>query len=150
MPRLPADTSPACIKLLAFLRMVGVEYEYVPAREHHMLGAPKAKIPFVWHKNLNGGKKMGDSQFVIDALLSTQSFRIQDPDAALTPEQHAIGMAVRCMLEESLYFGAIIQMRWGVARSFWGITLDAYFKDLLPNPLRCRDQAEGGEVVVSN
>ena len=68
----------------------------------------------------------------------------------LTPEQHAIGMAVRCMLEESLYFGAIIQMRWGVARSFWGITLDAYFKDLLPNPLRCRDQAEGGEVVVSN
>ena len=116
--------------------MVGVDYDYVPAREHRMLGAPKGKIPFVWHKDINGGQPMGDSQFIIAELISSPSLSIPDPDAALSAEQRAIGTAVQCMLEESLYFGAIIQMRWGVASSFWGVTLDAYFGDFLPNPYK--------------
>ena len=63
---------------------------------------------------------MGDSQFIIAELISSPSLSIPDPDAALSAEQRAIGTAVQCMLEESLYFGAIIQMRWGVASSLPG------------------------------
>ena len=93
---------------MAFLRMVGIPYEFVPASDHRMVDAPKGKVPWVWHKDINGGQPMGDSQFIIDEIVANPAFPVLDLDARLSQESRAIGTAVRCMLEESLYFGTFV------------------------------------------
>jgi glutathione S-transferase len=95
------NLSPFCVKLESYLRMTGLPYQIKPA---DLRKAPKGKVPYIEID----GKLMGDSQFIIEYLKSTQGDTL---DANLTPEQQAVGHTVRRMLEESTYWH-IVYMRW--------------------------------------
>lgn len=59
--------------------------------------APKGKVPWIE----DDGRVLGDSALIIEHLKATRG----DPlDARLTRRQHALGHAIRKLLEESLYF----------------------------------------------
>jgi glutathione S-transferase len=96
-----ADSSPPCVKLLAFLRLAKLLYDYVPWPQHQMRGAPKGKVPFV-SGELVGPCPLGDSQLIIETVQARGVGA--DMDAA-------IGTAFRVMLDESLYWGNV-SMRW--------------------------------------
>ncbi len=95
------NLSPFCIKLESYLRMVGLPYQVKPG---DLRQSPKGKVPYVEID----GKIIGDSQFIIEYLKSTRGDTL---DANLTPEQLAIGHAVRRMLEEATYWH-IVYARW--------------------------------------
>jgi len=117
-----SDMSPPCLKLLAFLNMAKVEYDYVPYGEHMLAMAPKKKVPFVWGDMFD--EPLGDSQFIIEALQARGVGA--ELDAWLTVEQKAIATAFRVMLEESIYF-AIATLRWADKHDFDTITRDIVF-----------------------
>ncbi|WNG28155.1 glutathione S-transferase family protein [Cystobacter fuscus] len=95
------NLSPFCFKLEAYLRMVDLPYEVKLADLRY---APKGKAPYA---DIDG-TIMGDSQFIIERLKKQYG----DPlDSKLTPEQVAVGHAVRRMLEECTYW-YIVYMRW--------------------------------------
>jgi glutathione S-transferase len=95
------NTSPFCLKLESYLRMVGLPYK---ARAADFRKAPKGKIPFIEED----GQLLGDSQFIIEHLKRKHG----DPlDAKLGAEEVARGHLVRRMLEESLYWH-IVHERW--------------------------------------
>ena len=127
-----ADTSPSCLKLVTFLRMAGIEFEYIGMMDHMGQRAPNGKIPWVHWRQLNNGKPMGDAYFIIDELLRTQPI---DLDGWLSSEELAIASAFRAMLEESVYFGCAY-VRWATPE-FWRCTCDTYFRRAcgLPPPL---------------
>lgn len=59
--------------------------------------APKGKVPWVE----DDGLVIGDSALIIEHLKQTRG----DPlDGRLTPREHALGHAIRKLVEESLYF----------------------------------------------
>lgn len=103
------DSSPACIKLLTFLKMTKNEFDLVPLSEHGMNGSPKGKVPWA-HAAILGTKPMADSSLIMDALVRADPAKY-DLDAHLTKEEHAMGTAFRIMLEESTYF-AFAAVRW--------------------------------------
>lgn len=95
------DLSPFAIKLEAYLRMAGVPYQ---VKRADIRKSPKGKIPYVKIDDT----LLGDSQLIIEHLKATQG----DPlDQNLTPEQRAVGHAVRRMLEEGTYFTTVFH-RW--------------------------------------
>jgi glutathione S-transferase len=113
------NVSPFCLKLEAYLRLAGIPYQVKLADP---LKAPKGKVPYV---ELDG-KLMGDSQLIIEHLQRVHG----DPlDGKLTPQQAAIGHAVRRMLEESTYWN-IVHERWAVDAS-WRI-YRPIFKGMMP------------------
>lgn len=102
----PAQWGLACLspfgtKLETWLRMVGLPYE---KKSGNPLKAPKGKIPYV---DIDG-TLLGDSQLIIETLAQRAGM---DLDAGLSPEQRAVGHAVRKMLEESTYF-IVVYFRW--------------------------------------
>lgn len=115
--------SPFCTKVENYLRMAGIPYETKVA---DLRKAPKGKVPFVKHE----GRILADSTFIIDQLKKSYG----DPlDAALTPEQHAIGHAVKRMLEEGTYFCGVYA-RWIVDGAFQEVKNTGFA--FLPQPLR--------------
>ena len=76
--------SPFNIKLETWLRIAKVPYDL----KHTTKASPKGKSPWI----IYNGQAIGDSALIIDFL--TREFKVQ-LDAHLTPEQHAIGHAVR-------------------------------------------------------
>lgn len=94
--------SPFCIKLECYLRMAEIPYEVRPPE---MLKAPKGKIPYV---ELDG-KLVGDSQLIIDELVSRYGDRL---DHALSREQRALARVTRRAIEEGGYFVGLYA-RWG-------------------------------------
>lgn len=95
------NISPFCTKLESYFRMAGIAYQAKPAV---IPQAPKGKVPYVEVD----GQLMGDSQLIIEHLKRKHG----DPlDKGLTPEQAALGHAVRRMLEESTYWH-IVHERW--------------------------------------
>ncbi|KYF70508.1 glutathione S-transferase family protein [Sorangium cellulosum] len=95
------NISPFCVKLETWLRMAGLPYEVRPG---DMRAAPKGKIPYVEID----GRKMGDSQLVIEHLQRVHGDRL---DAHLTPEARARGHVVRRMLDEAFYW-VLVYARW--------------------------------------
>jgi glutathione S-transferase len=95
--------SPFVIKLLTWLRMAGIPHEV-----RALTGPPRSptgKIPYV---QLPDGSLLHDSAFIITELGRRHGV---DLDASLTAEQRATGLAVRRMVEESLYFTGLWE-RW--------------------------------------
>lgn len=117
------NMSPFCIKLEAWLRMNGVEYEQ---RLADFRQAPKGKIPWIVHD----GKVIGDSELIVDYLKQQLG---EGVDARLTGEQRASGHAVRRMLEEGLYFCGVYA-RWMEPDSFAEVRRVLF--DPMPFPVR--------------
>jgi glutathione S-transferase len=115
------DPSPFCVKVEAFLRMTGAEYQTRNLSDPRK--GPKGKLPFL----TDGNKTIADSTFIIKYLLATYGSSI---DAHLSPEQHALGLAVTRMLEEHLYW-VIVHERW-IDPSNWRIVREQFFGGLPP------------------
>ncbi len=93
--------SPFCVKLEAFLRIQGIDYKRHTA---DFTKAPKGKVPYV----AIDGEIVGDSQHVIDRV---QKLVGKGVDATLTPEQVAIGHAMRRTFEDGFYY-VLVYDRW--------------------------------------
>lgn len=97
-----ANVSPACMKLETWLRMAEVPYEL---HALDLVNAPKGKVPYIFEAD---GSRLGDSTFIVEHLKAKTG---KDPDAHLTPEQRAIGLAFRRMMKENFYW-IIVQTRY--------------------------------------
>jgi glutathione S-transferase-like protein len=69
-------------------------------------GGPKRKLPYIELE----GRKIGDSGFIIDHLVSRFG---RDPDADLSPAERAAGHALRRLIEENFYW-VLVYDRWAV------------------------------------
>jgi len=88
----PFNTSaPFPLKLETWLRMAGIDYEFVVANDPGK--GPKGKSPWIEH----GTVRMGDSSLIIEYL--EKSFGI-DLDKHLDAKQRALAVSVQRMLEE--------------------------------------------------
>lgn len=98
------DCSPFVTKVDAYLRLAKLPYENVPFSFEAFGAAPKGKYPCI----VDGNEKIADSNFIIAYLKR----KYGDPlDAALSPGEHAVGHAVKRMLEENLYW-VLVAERW--------------------------------------
>ncbi|KAI8495434.1 hypothetical protein Bbelb_268890 [Branchiostoma belcheri] len=93
-PGLVPSLTPFGIKLMTYLRMVNIPYQY---SETLKLG-PKGKIPWITYK----GQAMGDSGLIMEFL--NKEFGV-DLDASLSEKERAISRAFIKMLEENTYWG---------------------------------------------
>jgi len=88
----PFNTAaPFPLKLETWLRMAGIDYEFVVANDPGK--GPKGKSPWIEH----GAVRMGDSSLIIEYL--EKSFGI-DLDKHLDAKQRALAVVVQRMLEE--------------------------------------------------
>ena len=110
------DASPFVLKLETYLRLAGLDYKTTIITDPRK--APKGKLPYI----KDNGQTIADSSLCIEYLQKTNG----DPlGAKLTAEQHAIGHAVKTMLEERTYW-VLVHTRW-IDPKFQHITLDAWF-----------------------
>ena len=123
------DCSPACIKLLTFLKMTNTQYEYYNVSQHNMKHSPKGKMPYVTGGPIIGRKYMGDSTLIIDELIQVNPTKY-DLDRHLSPKERAIATSIKIMLEESCYFTCIVYPRWQNDEQYYTVTLPTYFKNL--------------------
>lgn len=123
------DGSPACVKLLTFLRMIGVEHEVKTLKDHQMQGSPTRKFPFVFGGQFD--KPKSDSELIMDELKKDP--KVAAMDSHLSAEDHAVGTAFRVMLEESSYFH-VLYCRWQCSEPTGNskLTFKAYFEPLFP------------------
>jgi len=119
-----ASISPFCLKLDAYLRLVGIPFEAVV--DATPFRGPKGKLPWIEHE----GRKIGDSNFIIDYL--QERFGC-DGNRGLDATQRATALALRRMIEENLYW-TLVYDRWMVDENWRG------FREVvlggLPPPLR--------------
>ena len=115
------NASSFCLKLETYLRMVEIPFESVYTIE--MGKAPKGKMPYI----IDGDRKIGDSNFIIDYLKQTYGDRLDD---RLTASDRAISLAMRRLIEENLYW-AMIHNRWFEPKN-WELTKEAFFKEFPP------------------
>ena len=95
------DLSPFCIKVESYLRMAGVPFE---SRVGDVRKAPKGKLPYIE----DDGVIISDSRDIIDHV----ERRIPNAlDRDLSPEQLALTTAFRALIEEEVYFYAMV-LRW--------------------------------------
>lgn len=91
----PFNTAaPFPLKLETWLRMAGVDYEFVVANDPGK--GPKGKSPWIEH----GTVRMGDSSLIIEYLEKSLGI---DLDQHLDDEQRALAMSVQRMLEEHFH-----------------------------------------------
>lgn len=96
------DASPFVLKLETYLRLAGLDYKTTLMADPRK--APKGKLPYIIDK----GQKIADSSICIEYLKKTYG----DPlSKGLSKEQHAVGHAVKTMLEERTYW-VLVQTRW--------------------------------------
>jgi glutathione S-transferase len=119
------DPSPFVLKVDAYMRMAGIEFEHV-ATLNNLKKAPKGKLPFITDK----GKTIGDSQLIIEHF---QQQTEHDLNAHLNPQQKAICYLTTKSLDENLYF-ILVYSRW-LSDDTWPIIKDAFFKEM-PAPLK--------------
>ncbi len=96
------SVSPFCMRLEAFLRLVGLDYE---VDNKPALGkAPKGKVPWID----DGDTSLADTHFIIEHLKNTRGLTI---DARLSAAQRATAHACTRMLTESFYW-VLVHSRW--------------------------------------
>src|SRR5215471_3977076 len=105
------DISPFVTKIDCYLRMVQLPYERVPLSAAELAKTPKGKLPII----KDGDRTIADSDFIMQYLTATYGNPL---DTALTPRERAVSLALRRMMEEGLYWSAIIQMRWQEEANF--------------------------------
>ncbi len=119
------SASPFAVKLITWLQMAELPFEAeVP------FGPPKSgngKLPY-WIRP--GGEIVEDSQRIIETLTLEYGVALDDH---LTAPQRAHALALRKMVEESLYF-VLIWDRW-LVDDHWRVVRGDYFGSL-PLPLR--------------
>jgi glutathione S-transferase len=114
--------SPFCVKTMVWMRLAGIEHTVKPG---DVRKSPSGKLPVL----RVGGKLVSDSTTIQRLLVRERG----DPlDAALTPDQRALGHAVQRTCEEHLYWAAV-WLRW-VHPPGWALVKEA-FRDLFPAPL---------------
>jgi glutathione S-transferase len=94
--------SPFCMKVESYLRMAGLAYEVVVVLDAR--NAPTGKLPFIEDR----GQAIGDSGLILEHLATTRNAGV---DSHLSPGDHAVGHALRRMLEEHFYW-ALVFSRW--------------------------------------
>jgi len=94
------DPSPFPLKVVAFMRLHGIEYESVKG---DVRKAPVGKIPYMEHK----GKQIPDSECILNYLEAEYGIEKD----LLTAEQHAQGHMICRTLEERLYW-VVVYSRW--------------------------------------
>jgi glutathione S-transferase len=114
------NASPFCMKVENYLRLAGIPYEVVD--DFDMRKTPKGKMPYIE----DAGRAIGDSDLIIAYLKSTYG----DPlDAHLSTQARAASLGFIRMLDEHLYWAAIIQPRW-VEPAGWAVTRAHFFGGL--------------------
>lgn len=116
--------SPACLKLMTWLRMAEVPYEPVPLK-----GPPKSKTGKAPYWIRDDGSMLDDSSTIIDEIVRLHDVRL---DAERTPRERALMTLVQRTVEMHLYFAGMIH-RW---RYHPVETREAYFKDSMPYAVR--------------
>jgi glutathione S-transferase len=119
-----SSISPFCLKLETYLKMAGHDFQVV--LDGNPSAAPKKKLPWIEYK----GQKIGDSTLIIDYLTRQTGV---DLNAGLSVRQRANARALRCLLEDHLYW-VMVYDRWLVDQNW------AWFKDVvlgsIPAPIR--------------
>lgn len=116
--------SPFCLKLETYLRIVEIPFRIVV--DATPFRGPKGKLPWIEHE----GRRVGDSAFIIEYLESRFGC---DPSAGLSAADRAVALALRHLVEDSLYW-AMVYDRWMVEdnwRSFRNVVLGG-----IPVPVR--------------
>ncbi len=119
------DASPFVIKVDLFLKLAGLEYEFI-GDVNALKKSPKNKLPFID----DNGKKIADSAFILKHL--TESYQLTLDDH-LTSEQTAQASLYAKALDESLYW-CLVYSRW-VKEDTWPIIKETFFGSL-PIPLK--------------
>jgi len=115
--------SPACLKLMTWLRMAGISYEL-----EKLKGPPRSrtgKAPYLIRRD---GSVLDDSSIIVDALTQEHGVKL---DAERSPRERALMVLVQRTVESHLYFVGLLH-RW---RDHWPQTRDAYFGGAIPRPL---------------
>jgi len=120
-----ADPSPFVLKVDAYLRMAGIDFENIN-RPDNLSKAPKGKLPFI----IDGNKTIADSQAIIEYIKTNPD---NDLDRLLSDEQRAIAYLITKSLDENLYF-VLVYSRW-FRDDTWSLLKDAFFSQL-PFPIR--------------
>ena len=135
---LDPDLSPACIKLLTFLKLTGLPYTYLSFEQHGFTGSPRGKVPWmeidIVHPADGSATKpdrrdtlvLSDSDLIIDFLVQANPERF-DLNAArkLTPKDAAVGTALTSLMQDSLYWIGL-HVRWNTSE-FARTTCQLYF-----------------------
>ncbi len=120
-----ADASPFVLKVDAYMRMAGIEFETVPRLEN-LRKAPKGKLPFIE----DNGEIIADSQMIIEHFKKQPEY---DLDKNLTDEQKGIFYLVTKSLDENFYF-ILLYSRWLLDEG-WRASKPAFFGKM-PVPLK--------------
>ena len=115
------NPSPFCLKLETYLRMANIPYEL--ASHADVRKAPKKKLPYIEHE----GRVIADSHFIIAYLEKTFN---QPVDGHLNVQQRARALAIRHLIEDSLYWAGVYS-RW-IDSDHWKSVKKAYFGFLPP------------------
>jgi len=114
------DPSPFCVKVDAYLRMAGLDFESVSGL-NNLKRAPKGKLPFIE----DDGKIVADSSFIIAYLKDRYGDAL---DEALSSDQKAIAHAFSKMMDENLYW-CLVWSRW-VSDEIWPRLKENFFGGL--------------------
>jgi glutathione S-transferase len=120
-PNWGINASPFCLKLETYLRMADLPYKVTS--EDMLDKAPKGKMPYID----DAGKKIGDSNLVIEYLIQTYGDRT---DGHLSPSDRGISLAMRRLIDENLYW-CLVYSRW-IDEANWAVTRSTYFGNLPP------------------
>lgn len=120
-----ADPSPFVLKIDAYLRMTGIEFETSPDFEN-LRKAPKGKLPFIE----DGSETVCDSFFIIEYLRNKYHPSL---DEWLSDEQRGIANLVIKSLDENFYW-CIVYDRW-ISEDNWAVVKKAFFGGM-PFPLK--------------
>ena len=115
------NLSPFCCKVETYLRMAGLQYEVVAAVPPT---APKGKLPYI----VDGDETIADSRFIIDHLKQRHH---ADLDAGLAPLELAQSIAFQRMIEDDLFWSAVMFPRWCQPHN-WPANKQAIFGVLPP------------------
>ncbi|MFT6157435.1 MAG: glutathione S-transferase [Neolewinella sp.] len=118
------DASPFVLKIDAYLRMAGLEFERKSVISN-LRTAPKGKLPYI----VDDGKTIADSAFIIDYLNDKPGVTMS---SALSPEQRAHAYLIAKSLDENFYW-CLLYSRW-ISDQTWPLTKQALF-GALPFPI---------------
>lgn len=127
------DPSPFVLKVDAYMRMAGIEFQRVAGMENLKI-APKGKLPFI----KDNQTVIGDSQLIIEHFQQRKEY---DLDHHLDSQQRALCYLMTKSLDENLYF-ILVYSRW-LRNDTWPLVRAVFFakmpwlaKLLLPALLR--------------
>lgn len=127
------DGSPFVVKVDVFLRMAGIDFEYV-GKVGAVRTAPKKKLPIL----IDDNKTVADSYFIIEYLKDKYQLTI---DNHLSPEQQGLAHLLSKSLDENFYW-CLVYSRW-LSDDTWPLIKQSFFgglpwpaKHLVPNMIR--------------